>query len=434
MKTNSTTTSRRRFLASGAAAATGLSFGSLLRQHSLAAETANTPSPVNPRPAKQIVYLYMSGGMTHLDTFDVKPDAEAMIRGKTDPIKTSADDIQIGHYFPRMAKQMHHVAVINSLTSIAGAHGPGDYQMHTNYKPLGTIVHPALGAWMQALQPQAPDAEKSDLPRNVLINGGSNHPGAGYLPAKLGPLNIGSAKKGLHDVVHNGDIDQLKYALDLSAKLDVDFRESFDMQKNVKAYDDMYRDALALMQSKDLEVFDLEKENPKTRARYGPGFGDGCLLARRLIEYGVSFVEVNLGGWDNHDQIYTVVPSLCNALDQGMSSLIADLDERGMLDETLVVLTTEFGRTPRINSNDGRDHHPAAFTTILAGGGVKRGFRFGKTDETGTKIVESPLNIADFNATIAYAMGLPINQIIYSPSMRPFTVGHKGKVALDLFG
>ena len=434
MKTRLQTNSRRLFLANSLRASVGLSFvpAAFRASKLVAAETSDESVPVNPKPAKSVIYLYMFGGMTHIDTFDPKPDLKAEWRGKTTAIPTSADGIQIGHWLPQMARQMHHVAVINSMTSKTGAHADGTYLMHTNYDQRGTIVHPGLGAWMQVLKPIDPSSPKLDIPRNVVISGPSNHPGAGFLPAKYGPLMIGSGNGGVDDVTHRGDMDDLKYRLDLGRKLDAEFQGTYK-QKNVRSYRDMYADALALMESEDLDVFNLDEESPKTRESYGQGFGSGCLLARRLVERGVSFVEVHLGGWDTHNQNFLDLPVLANGIDQGISSLINDLRERGMLEETLVVLATEFGRTPRINQNDGRDHYPKAFSCLMAGGGVKGGVAWGKTDESGSEIVDSPVNVTDFNATIAYGAGLPLDQRVFSSTNRPFTVGHDGRPVTELF-
>ena len=161
--------------------------------------------------------------------------------------------------------------------------------------------------------------------------------------------------------------------------------------------------------------------------------GQGCLLARHLIEHDVRAVEVSYQGWAMHNSVFITAPEKCAILDRAMGALLADLERIEKLDDTVVALTTEFGRTPHINENAGRDHHPKAFSSVLAGGGIKGGTVYGKTNEGGEKVIENPVKITDFNATIAYAMGLPLDQILYSPSMRPFTVAHKGKPVLDLF-
>jgi len=197
----------------------------------------------------------------------------------------------------------------------------------------------------------------------------------------------------------------------------------------------MYDSAITMMKSRDLNAFNLTEESAETRAAYGlkDAFGQGCLLARRLVQRGVRFVEVSLGGWDSHVANFTIMPELCNVLDRALSTLIADLHARGLLKETLVVLATEFGRTPDINTNLGRDHWPKAFSGLMAGGGVKGGFVHGKTDKEGREVDEGEVTIPDFNATIAYALGLPLDKVVLSPSQRPFTVADKGKPVTELF-
>jgi uncharacterized protein (DUF1501 family) len=196
----------------------------------------------------------------------------------------------------------------------------------------------------------------------------------------------------------------------------------------------MYDDAIAMMRSEDLKAFDLTDEAPDLRASYGKeAFGQGCLLARRLVERGVRFVEVSLGGWDTHNANFVAVPERCETLDKGLSTLLSDLHNRGLLKDTLVVLTTEFGRTPDINQNVGRDHYPKAFSAAMWGGGVKGGHIHGATDAEGREVVADKVKIEDMNASIAYALGLPLDQVIYSPSKRPFTIADKGQPLTSVF-
>jgi len=195
----------------------------------------------------------------------------------------------------------------------------------------------------------------------------------------------------------------------------------------------MYDGGVRVIGSKDLEAFDLEEQAASTGQSYGSDdFGQGVLLARRLVERQVRFVEVQLGGWDTHQNNFTRVPERCAILDQALSALLDDLTKRGLLDETLVVLATEFGRTPTINVNEGRDHYPKAFSCMLAGGGIKGGQTWGATDDEGREVVENKVEIPDFNATIAYALGLPLDEIIYSPTRRPFTLSDKGQPLTQL--
>ena len=189
------------------------------------------------------------------------------------------------------------------------------------------------------------------------------------------------------------------------------------------------------MKSEDLKGFNIQDEPDSMKEHYGDSkFGKGCLLARRLVEHGVRFVEVSMGGWDMHGSIFDNLPEKMADLDHVLAALLQDLELRGMLDETLVVLATEFGRSPDVNQQAGRNHFPKSFSCILAGGGIQGGQVYGKTDKDGKNIVDKKVSVPDFNATIAYAMGLPYNEIVYSPSKRPFTVADNGTPIMSLFG
>ncbi|MCB1234379.1 MAG: DUF1501 domain-containing protein, partial [Verrucomicrobiae bacterium] len=376
-----------------------------------------------------VIYLYMSGGMSHLDTFDPKPGNEAM--GPTRTIGTNADGIQISEYLPQMAKQMDKVAVINSMASTQGAHKQGNYFMHTSYELRSSIRHPAMGAWLLKFEGK----RNATLPGNVMIGNDSNHPGAGFFESNLAPLMISDPAGGLQNSSLRRGLTEEKFNfhVDLAQKLDAGFIGKYD-QRNVRAYTDMYGDAIRLMRSRDLVAFDISKESDSLRDRYGDNpFGQGCLLARRLAEHDVRFVEVTFGSWDTHNGNFVEVPEKAEVLDRALSALLDDLSRRGMLEETLVVLATEFGRTPEINQNEGRDHHPQAFTCLMSGGGVRGGRLWGKTDERGANVTEDKVSVPDLNATIAYALGLPLDQVLYSPSKRPFTVADKGKPVAGLF-
>ena len=208
----------------------------------------------------------------------------------------------------------------------------------------------------------------------------------------------------------------------------------FDV-KQARAYASMYDEAVSLMKSKDLEVFDLTKEKEEVRDRYGRSrFGQGCLLARRLVENGVRFIEVGDGGWDTHGNNFERVKEKGAVLDQALGALLADLEAGGLLDSTLVVLATEFGRTPKIQTDrdNGRNHYPQAFSCLLAGGGIKGGIKYGKTDDEGREVVENKVNVTDFNATIATCMGISLTKKVVSPSGRPFTIADDGSVISDL--
>ncbi|MBP6600776.1 MAG: DUF1501 domain-containing protein [Verrucomicrobiales bacterium] len=379
--------------------------------------------------AKHIIYLYMNGGMSHLDTFDTKPNHEN--HGETKTINSNVDDLKISSYLPSLAKQAEKLTIVRSMTSTAGAHDQGNYLMHTSYDQGATIRHPGIGAWSLKYKGRI----NPNLPGSVFIGGDSRiNGGAGFFEPEFEPLTISDPEAGLKNSKIRGMKEEtFQHRLSLANEFDVEFHKRYQV-KEVRAYTQMYDDAVRIMQSRDLAAFDLSSEDKLTRERYGVNsFGQGCLLARRLVEHDVRAIEVSLGGWDMHNGVFVSAPEKCAILDQAMSALLTDLERRGKLEDTLIVLTTEFGRTPRINQNAGRDHYPKAFSSVLAGGGLKGGIAYGQTDEAGENVVENPVKIADFNATIAYALGLPLDQVLYSPSKRPFTVAHKGKPVLDLF-
>ncbi len=425
---------RRQFVSGAAKTFLGVSLLQQLQGGKALAVPGLGTSPLKQvATARNVIYLYMTGGMSHLDTFDPRPENKE-VQGETGVIKTNVDGIRISENLPLMARQMDKVALINSMTSTQGAHEQGQYFMHTSYTLRSSIRHPAMGAWLQKFQ----DRGNPSLPGSVMIGNDSRHPGAGFFEAKYSPLMIndpddGVANSKLNKWFNSSD-DRFGSRLAMAKQLDTAFAEKYNV-KNVRAYSDMYDDAVRMMQSEELKAFDLSDEDDKLRERYGrdSSFGQGCLLARRLVEHGVRHVEVSFGNWDTHNANFIRVPELCEELDAALSTLLQDLDSRGLLKETLVVLATEFGRTPAINVNDGRDHHPKAFTCLMAGGGVRGGQTYGKKDEKGFDVVENKILPPDFNATIAYALGLPLDQVLYSPSKRPFTIADKGQPITQIF-
>ena len=383
-----------------------------------------------PPTAKSVIFLYMNGGMTHLDTFDPKPENKDVM-GETTAINTSADGIQLGHWLPKTAQQMHNASLVRSLNTNQGAHEQARYLLHTSYQKRGTIIHPTLGSWVTKLR----GPMNKSLPANVKINGGSDVLGAGYFESKYGPLPLGNPNAGIQNVKKAGYVDQDFYneRLNISKKFNTSFLNSFP-QKQVRAYTDLYDDAVKLMKSKDLESFDLSKEPQELRDQYGDNnFGQGCLLARRLVENNVRFVEVVYGGWDMHNDVFGNMEDKGSVLDSGLSTLLMDLNRRGLLKETMVVVASEFGRTPEVKAGRvGRDHHPSSFSALLAGGGIKEGYVYGKSDKRAHYVEEDGVGMDDLNATIAWAMGIDIHKITYSPSGRPFKIAKDGEPIIDI--
>ena len=414
---------RRRFLELAAGSFLGVS-----TSNSFGAAGGKTEIAPLARPAKQLIYLYMEGGMSHLDTFDLKTGHEN--QGSTRPINTNVDGIRVSSHLPNLAKHADKLCIVNSLTSTAGDHEKGNYFMHTSYQQRATIRHPGLGAWHHKLKGKL----NPTLPASVFVGRESRfHGSGGFFEPEFEPLAINEPQSGLKYARALVEKTRFERRLDLANDIDAEFLKRYH-SKPIRAYGHMYADAVRLMDSPDLEAFNIHKEDAKTKERYGTEpFGQGCLLARRLVERDVRTVEVSFGGWDTHQNNFTSLPELCHTMDQAVAALLHDLERIGKLNDTVVVLTTEFGRTPLINQNVGRDHYPQAFTSVLAGGGFKSGYVHGKTSEGAEEVIEGSMTIPDFNASIAYALGIPVDQVMYSPTVRPFTVAHKGKPQLQLF-
>jgi hypothetical protein len=362
-----------------------------------------------PKFAGHVIYLYMRGGMSHLDTFDTKPDAPAGYQGSTRTIKTKSPDLQISGYFPKLAEHGDKLAVVRSMHHTQGAHEPGMYKVLTGYEVSASMKHPALGSWVARQVTQG----SSTLPSYIRLADLAGHPGAGFMDARFSPVPVLDASKGLeHTQLQQGDsMTNLRKRTGLADKLNNDFFKRYPMAE-VKAHADVFADAIKLMTSKDLDAFDITQEKGKLVSDYGENyFGQGVLLARRLVERGCKFVEIELAGWDTHSNNFTTVETLAKAVDDAVATLLEDLESRGLLETTLVVLTTEFGRSPKLSGN-GRDHHPIAFSSFIAGGGVKGGQAYGKTDETGTRVVENPVTVLDFHATIGKLMGVSPHDLI----------------------
>lgn len=407
--------SRRQFVARAAKTALGVSI--------LPIGGANRLLAAGGGKAEHCIFFYMSGGMTHMETFDPKPGTET--GGKTKGISTGVAGVELAEFMPQLAQRFGDIAVVRSMTQKTGDHRGGAYWMRTSYEPRATIIHPSMGPWAQTLLGKRHDT----LPDSVVIGGGGEHPGAGFFGPALAPLPIGDPDKGVQNSTpYNGVSEDLfEKRLDLMNTFDDSFRRKFQTDE-VKAYTQFYEETLKLMKSEDLATFDLslEEKYEEKAARYGnTRVGKGAMLAKRLVSSGVRFVEVVSGGWDMHNDLWDAIPTTGGQLDQALGSLIDDLKAEGLFEKTLIVVGTEFGRTPIINANGGRDHHPRVFSTMFAGGGIKGGQVYGASDDKGIAVKENPVEAKDFNATIAHAMGLDLNKVIYAPSGRPFLVaGH----------
>ncbi len=411
---------RRQFVERCAATSFGLSI--------LPASQLATAKPTGQKPAvfgkaKSVIWLMLNGGLSHIDSLDPK---KGKTKGPAEAINTSAD-FQVTEFFPKFATVADRVCLIRSMEAKIGVHKPAQYFMRTAHEPRGTILHPNLGAWGSHYLGRS----SKNLPSSVCVNRRSDQ-GNGFFPSSYAPLAIGDPNKGISDVESIGSKSSAKKRLTLLNGIDANFRKQFN-DKSVNAYNGFYDDALSLMKSKELKAFDLSDESEKQRAAYGNNsFGQGCLLARRLVGSGVRFVEVKHDGWDHHKALADEMGDVAPVFDQAFAMLITDLEQRGMLDSTLVVVATEFGRKPNFDG-DGRSHHPICFSTVLAGGGAKAGFVYGKSDDAGYYVDENAVSIGAFHASIAFAAGMEIDKPAMSPSGRPMTVGDGEKPILELF-
>lgn len=414
---------RRSFMATAARQLLGVSFFAGVNRFGGANPQAAAAAGATGGKAKHIIYLFMDGAMSHLDTFDPKPGTEE--GGETKGIATRTPGVFFGENLPRLAYLSGALAIVRSLSTETGAHEQGRYLMRTAYKQLNSIRHPGMGAWMAHVAGRT----KKELPDNILIGSDNDHPGAGFLDPALSPVPIANAAYGLKNIKLPSYVteDSFKRRLQLANKFDHGFRQRY-AGSQVEAYNQMYLQARRLMGSSALKVFDIKEEPEAVAEAYGKNaLGQGCLLARRLVEQGVGFVEISSGGWDMHQDLYESLEKKGAELDMALSSLLRDLNSKGLLDETLVVLATEFGRTPKINVNAGRDHHPGAFSGLLAGAGIRGGQVYGASDAKGHSVDSDHVSVGAFNATIAAAAGLPTDQDFFAPNGRPFKIGGGAK-------
>jgi hypothetical protein len=371
---------------------------------------------------KSCVLLWMAGGPSHKDTFDLKPGTKD--GGTFKEIDTAVSGVKISEHFPQFAKRMKDAAIIRGMSTGEGAHGRASYNMHTGYREgQGGVVYPSIGS---IVSKELSDPE-SPMPSFVSV--GNRSYGAGFLGARYHPLVVGDPRRGVENMrpfVSEGAFDD---RVDLLADMEKAFERDYDAAA-ANAHRTTYQRAVSLMKSKEAKAFDLTQEKDSVRKAYGDTrFGEGCLLARRLIEVGVSFVEVTLGGWDTHQNNFDRVKQLSQQVDPAMSSLIGDLKDRGLLDSTLVIWMGEFGRTPKINARGdkpGRDHYPRAWSTVLAGGGLKGGQVIGKTDKEGAAVVERKVNTLDFMATVCSILGINYDKHNRTPNNRPVRIVDKG--------
>ncbi len=430
---------RRDFLKIGSAGLLGLSLPQLLKLEARASESA--PAGARSRRATSVIMVWLAGGPATIDMWDLRPNAPDGIRGEFREINTSADGVRISEHLPQMARVMDKCTVIRSLAHTIPSHGPATLFMTTGNKPTPALQYPALGSLVTRLLPAARGVPPY-VSFNELRNGSAGL--AGYLGTSYNPFiveGVGDAKgqgrgrtatslrvRGI-TLPTNFTLEQLDNRDRLLQNFDHGLQSADRQADLVDGLDTFHRQALEILRSdRTRNAFNLDQEAEAIRSRYGATpFGQGCLAARRLVEAGVRFVTISTGGWDTHGQNFNNLKTrLLPGLDQTLSALISDLDSRGMLDSTIVYCAGEFGRTPRINNNAGRDHWARSMAVVLAGGGFKRGYAHGTTDVQGMAPATDPCTPDDVASTIFQQLGIDPHTELQTPTGRPVQLFREG--------
>lgn len=407
----------------------GLTLGDFFALQAAQAETG-----AGKGKADSVIFIFMAGGMSHLDTFDPKPYAPLEYRGELGHVATNTGET-FGGLFPKLAQVADKMSVIRSLTHGEAAHERGTHNMLTGYRPSAAVQYPSLGSVVAHEY-----GPRRDLPAYISIPNADNpYLGTGYLSAEYGPFSVGGEPNAqgfqVRDLKLPEGVDAQRMDRRKSLLEAVDHHFSTMEATNLlSAMDSYYQRAYDLISSQSArEAFNIASESNEVRDEYGRhDFGQRLLLARRLVEAGARFVTVIDGGWDHHQNIRDNMRAKMPPVDQGLSTLLRDLDRRGLLQSTLVVLATEFGRTVKINPDGGRDHWPKAFSIMLAGGGVKGGTIYGETDARGGEPIADPVSPEDLAATIYTQLGIDPEKKLISPGDRPVAVVRGGSVLYDL--
>jgi hypothetical protein len=415
--------SRRGFIRSIGLGAAGLGMASFTDIMALHADELR-------KKQMACILLWMSGGPSQMDTFDPKPGTTN--GGDVKAIDTAVSGIQIANYWPETAKAMKDIAIIRSMSNKEGNHQRATYQLHTGYVPSGTVKHPAFGC-VAAAELGDP---KFDLPHIVTIGNAGNTGtlGAGMLGAAYEPFYVQNPLQLPENVATTVPNNRFNRRVKLLGDLETVGFDKTGGSDRVREHTSVYQQTANLVRSPNLKAFDLSGEDPKLRAAYGESaFGQGCLLARRLVQAGVTFVEVRLGGWDMHEGINDRMKNLAGSSDAGFGTLVTDLKKQGMLDRTLVVWMGEFGRTPKINPRAGRDHFPRVFNVALAGGGIKGGQVIGSSETSGQDVKERPIAVNDLLQTFCQSLKINPKKENMSPLGRPIKIVDGGRPVKELF-
>jgi hypothetical protein len=419
---------RREFLYTGLFGGLGLSLGDVLK---LQAESATVPK------ASSVIHIFLPGGAAAQETWDPKINAPSEYRGPLKSVATSIPGIHFSEHLSKTARIADKLTVVRSMTHGEAAHERGVTSMFTGYKPSPAITYPSFGSVISQQQ-----GGRNSLPAYVCIpqkmeNNGTDALGAGFLPTAYGPFSLGSdpAAEGfkVRDLSSNVSEERFDRRRSILDTVDSHFRY-LEKSDSLSAMDTFYQQAYDLIASpKAREAFAIDRETQAMRDAYGRNqAGQRLLMARRMVEAGVRYVSVTYGGWDMHTTIGNGISKALPAFDQAYSTLITDLEQRGMLDSTLVMISSEFGRTPKINKDAGRDHWPRVFSVVFAGGGFKKGLVYGQSSVTGDDVDEKPVTVENLAATLYHQIGINPEGTLEGGGGRPVKIVYNGSVMHDL--
>jgi hypothetical protein len=385
--------------------------------------------------AKSVIFIYLPGGMAHQESFDPKPYAPVEYRGPMNSIATNVEGVRINEMWKQTATIADKIAICRSMTHGEAAHERGTHNMFTGYRPSPALSFPSMGSVVSHEY-----GPRNDLPPYVCVpNQPNEFAGTGYLSSSYAGFSLGADPAAgdfqVRDLNLPGGVDQPRFET-RQQMLNV-VNEHFSNAQNsdsLNAVDTFYERAYAMINSpKAREAFDINKEDAKIRDEYGRNqAGSRLLLCRRMVEAGVRFVTTTYGGWDHHDNIQNAITGQVPAFDQAYATLIRDLDRRGMLDSTMVVIASEFGRTPKINGTSGRDHWPKVFSVVMAGGGIKKGIVYGSSNSTASEPEENALGVEDWATTIYHCIGINADKELMAPGDRPIEIVNGGQVRKEL--
>jgi uncharacterized protein (DUF1501 family) len=418
---------RRNFIQVGGLATIGLSLGDYLKaQQNYTGKDAKIKSVIN---------VFLPGGIAAQESWDPKPLAPAEYKGPLKAIETAVPEIQLSELMPNVARVMDKATIIRSMTHGEAAHERGTHNMFTGWKPSPALQYPSMGSIVSHEL-----GNKNNMPSYVSIpNQPNEFAGTGFLSTKFSTFGLGSDPANSDFKVRdltlpdNITVDRFDRRRNLLELVDAKFKSAEKDSDAIKAVDEFYGQAFSMISSREaIESFDLNKESSELRAKYGHNqAGQRFLMARRLVEAGTRFVTVTYGSWDHHDNVLNGMNSNVPALDQALGALIEDLDDRDLLKDTLVLVTSEFGRTPKINRTAGRDHWPRVFSTFIAGGPVKKGFAYGRSDDLSNAVDENPVSPGDISATVFDLLGIDPEKRLMTADLRPINIT-PGKIISDI--